>query len=251
MRDTRLDVDGLREMPATLVAVQVDGILREHVERVAPRCVADLFAIDELGLPGQFGSMLRAFTGRVTRELRGLQRERAAAFVDEVAALSAHDVPATLRAVVAELPGGDAIAETWTATAPRPVTLPVPAPVDRRAALNAPTRSVTPELARARRTHAPRPEAAPAATPKTPRAPRPAAVEDTRARWIREDVTRRMKDAPDSGVLEGLLVGGVQKRAEADWPDLRADDVLAVLRKMARENDPPVRTRGGRWYRGR
>ncbi|MEN9786069.1 MAG: hypothetical protein RLZZ299_1333 [Pseudomonadota bacterium] len=248
MRDTRLDVDGLREMPATLVAVQVDGILREHVERVMPRCVADLFAIDELGLPGQFGSLLRAFTGRVARELRGLQRERAAAFVHEVAVLSAEDVPATLRAVVAELPGGDAVAGTWASTPPRPVTLPVPAAVDRRAALTAPTRSVTPELARARRTHAPRPEAAPAA-PKAPRAPRAAAVEDTRAQWIREDVKRRMKDAPDTGVLESLLVGGVQKRAEADWPDLRAADVLVVLRSMTRGDRPMLRTRGGRWYR--
>jgi hypothetical protein len=249
MRDTRLDVDGLRDMPATLVAVQVDGILREHVERVMPRCVADLFAIDELGLPGQFGSLLRAFTGRVARELRGLQRERAASFVREMEDVPAAHVPSTLRAVVVELPGGEALSDGWTATPPAPVTLPVPAAIDRKAALHAPGRSITPEMARARRTHAPRPEPAASTTPKTPRAPRAPQVEDTRAIWIREDVTRRMKDAPDSGVIEGLLVGGVQKRAEANWPDLRAEDVVMVLRSMARGERPALRTRGGRWYR--
>ncbi len=251
MTGKKLYVEGLRTMTPSMVDVSARSTLSSHVELMDPRLVADLYAIDELDLKGQFGQMLRQFVARTSHELVSMSAHGTERLVAEVGDIPAAQVPARLRTVLTRVPEFEELARSWEATDPEVVRLAVPVPVART---SAPTgRAVTPEQAKAKRTYQvtspveqEKEKKKAESKPKAERAPK-VVVEDTRATEIRADVLARMAMISESGLNENLLVGGVQRRLDSVYPGLQPDQIMAVLRTMSREG--VIKFRSGRWYR--
>ena len=53
-----------------------------------------------------------------------------------------------------------------------------------------------------------------------------------RAAWIREDIVHRLKNYPDLGLKEAVLVAGTRHRSP--WNDLHEPEILSVIRQMER-----------------
>lgn len=251
MTGKKLDVEGLRTMTPSMVDVSARGALSSHVELMEPRLVADLYALDELELKGQFGQMLRQFVARTSHELVSMTNQGTERLAAEVAEIPPAQVPARLRAVLDRLPQFEEVALAWETTPPEVVRLAVPVAVARAAAPKG--RAVTPEQAKAKRTYQvtspveqEKEKKKAEAKPKSERAPK-VVVEDTRALEIRADIVARMATISESGLNENLLVGGVQRRLEPVYPGLQPDQIMAVLRTLSREG--VMKFRGGRWYR--
>jgi hypothetical protein len=247
-----VSVDRLREIPASEFEVEASELFDKHVDRIDPTCVADLFAVAELNLPGYLGSQLGAFVRRASRELVDLPEVDRAVFVTRLSELPASKIPANLRAVVARLPGGAARAAAWVGQAPEVFALPVPVPVARQ--LPVAGRVVTPELADARMRRAPtreqREDEARRPKERLPRAPKPPPEEDPRKPWMRAQILERLSSFAnrDRGLLESVLVSSIRAaaaRPDVGWASLTQDDVKGVLRAMGREGR--IVNRSGRW----
>jgi hypothetical protein len=249
-RVNRLNVDNLRASPAGTIAALTQDVVRQHVERIEPSCIADLFALSELELPAALSSDLRGWAAKATREIHDLpEGEVRSAFLAELAELPAADVPQALRAVVEGLAargGADtasrvqALTESWAATPPAPVVLPVPkarssAPVQSASA----ARTTTAEGAAARRTVASKTPRA--GTPKTPARD----VDPRRAEWVRQDVVRRLgsPEYAERGLRESILLAGIRHRSP--YSDLTDAEIKSELRRM--EKDRRVKHTADRW----
>lgn len=244
-RIQRMSVEGLRTSPAATLPVLVSDVIRQHVDRIDPSCIADLFALAELPLGGALAADLGAWATRAEREIADLPDGTArAAFVAELAALPPGRVPARLRAVVEALAGRSqpsvservaAVRELWARTPPDPVILPTPrAPSGRAAAAAAERRSATPE----------RKTASPTRPPRAPRTPAHL-VDPRRGEWVREDAVARLK-APEyleRGLKESILVAGIKHRSP--YKDLTTEEVMSELRRLERERR--LKHTGERW----
>ena len=243
MSDTRiqrLSVEGLRSTDPQTLPVLVAEALRLHIDRVEPSCIADLFALSELGLRGAFGAELSNWARRAAREIRDLPAgEARTAFVAEVGELDPAHVPAAMREALAALAAAssgptlaalDAAAATWSATPPTPVVLPLPKPKAVKAVQEATvTRATTASAAAATRTKTDTPARRLAA--KTPAA----MVDPRRGEWVREDVMARLgsREYVERGLKESILVAGVKHRSP--YKDLTDEEVRAELRRLERE----------------
>jgi hypothetical protein len=249
-----VSVDRLREIPASEFEVEASELFDKHVDRIDPACVADVFAVAELNLPGYLGSQLGAFVRRASRELGDLPEVARAVFVTRLAELPAAKIPANLRAVVARLPGGASRAAIWATTPPEVFALPVPVPVSRQAPVAG--RVVTPELADARMRRAPtreqREDDARRQKERAPRvrAPKPVPEEDPRKPWMRTQILERLSSFAnrDRGLLESVLISSIRAaaaRPDVGWVSLTQDDVKGVVRALGREGR--IILRSGRW----
>lgn len=226
-----------------MIQVLIPDVIRQHIDRIEPACVADLFALAEAKLPGALGTDLAAWSARANREIRDLPAGQArATFVAEVSELPPEQVPASLRAAVLALPHQPDIAGQieelrgrWESVDPSPVNLPVSPP---KAAVQKATVSHTPTT----------PTSTKAAT--ATRAPRvvktPASMVDPRrAEWIREDAVARLnsREYVERGLKESILVAGIRHRSP--YKDLTDEEVKAELRRLERERK--LKHTGERW----
>jgi hypothetical protein len=254
----RARVERLREMTASEVGVEALELLDKHVERIAPECVADLFALSELALPGHTGEALHNFVRRASRELGDLSPAGRNVFLVDIGELPPQRVPANLRAVLGRIPGGAQLLTHIAPTTPEVVKLPEPLPVAQQPRTG---RITTPEVAAARRKVAPtreereeraREEARPARAraERAMRPVKPRLEDDPRYAWLREQLLGRLSEFAyrDRGLLEAVIVSSIRAaavRAESPWPTLTQEDVRATLRALSR--DGRVVSRSGRW----
>jgi hypothetical protein len=88
-----------------MIQVLIQDIVRQHVDRIEPACVADLFALSEAKLPAALAADVTQWAAKAAREIHDLPSgDGRATFVAEVAALAPDQVPAALRAAVLGLP---------------------------------------------------------------------------------------------------------------------------------------------------
>jgi hypothetical protein len=228
-----------------MVQVLIQDVVRQHLDRIEPACVADLFALSEAKLPGALAADLSQWAARAAREILDLPAgEARAAFVAEIAELAPEQVPHSLRRAVLSLPAQadlvaplDALRAAWEGVEPTPVVLPT-------AAAKAPVQAAT--VAHG----ATAAGATRAASPAAPRAPRtvktPASMVDPRrAEWIREDAVARLnsREYVERGLKESILVAGIRHRSP--YKDLTEEEVKAELRKLERERK--LKHTGERW----
>jgi hypothetical protein len=257
MREARrAKVERLREMTAAELSVEASELLVLHVDRVEPSCVADLYALEELRMPGFLGEQLATFVRRTSREIRDLPVASQTVFFGQLAEVPATDVPANLRALAATIPTAARHAATWADTAPSVVVLPTPLPVQQQKAASG-GRIVTPELAAARRKEAPSREEREAKARKervsrarVPQEAKPKLEDDPRYPWMRNEILTRLSSFAnlERGLLETVLISSVRAsavRADVPWTSLSQEEVLAAVRALSRERK--VVQKAGRW----
>lgn len=249
-RVQRHSVEGLRSSDAATLAVLVPEALRLHIERVEPSCVADLFALAELALPGSIGQELGVWAARATREIRDLpDGDIRLIFVQEIGELAPELVPQRLRDAVLALEGNSSaatanvlhgLAASWAEAPPTRVVLPAP----KARAATAPTsgRATTVATAVAQKKAAPKVARAPKAA-RTPAA----MVDPRRAEWIREDAIARLgsREYQERGLKESIFLAGIRHRGQAQWGDMTDEEIKVELRKLERERK--LKHTGERW----
>ncbi|MFZ5481531.1 MAG: hypothetical protein ACOZNI_32515 [Myxococcota bacterium] len=230
----RMNIERLRLSAPAMVQVLVQDVIRQHVERIEPATLADLFALVDANLPGALGKDLAGWAARARREIADLpDGATRATFVSEVGELPPADVPGSLREAVlamAEKSSPETAARVeecrarWADVEPAAVSLPTSASAKIAAAQA--TKTTT---------------KAPARAPRTPAAQ----VDPRRAEWIRGDVLARLgaREYLERGLKETILVAGVQHRSP--YKDLTVDEVRAELRRLERERK--VKHTADRW----
>lgn len=246
----RIAVQGLRRSAPDILPVLTQEVLRAPLGRVDPATLCDLLALSELesGLGISLTRDLRHFRDQMFREISDLPDSPVLAeFAVELAAVGASQAPACLRAAIAALTPTrkhtEAVAALtdlqarWEGVEPEPVVLRIAPPKKPAsgpaAAAPAPRREVVPTR-----------EKLPPATAvdRKPRTPA-AQVDERRVTWIEEEVMNRLEQYGVNGLKEAVLVAGARHRSP--WKDMTEEEVLAVLRRLRRENR--VRLTASRW----
>jgi hypothetical protein len=228
-----------------MVQVLIQDVIRQHVDRIEPACVADLFALADAGLSGTLAVDLTQWASRAAREIRDLPAgEARAACVAEISEMPAEQVPHGLRTAVLGLPAQADIADaiealraSWEGVEPAPVKLPAAAakaPVQAATIAPGATASGAKRAATTAATRAPRVVKTPASM-----------VDPRRAEWIREDAVTRLnsREYVERGLKESILVAGIRHRSP--YKDLTEEEVKAELRKLERERK--LKHTGERW----
>ncbi len=210
-----------------MIQVLTSDVIRQHLDRIDPGTVADLYALSELNLPGGLGADLNNWAMRASRELIDMpEGDTRILFLEEVARIPAESVPTRMReafeGVVPVASGASvgilqSLQTAWGAVPPAAVVLPAPRKSD-VARASAPST---------------KPAKAPAA-PKVAKTPA-AQVDPRRAEWIREDAFSRLsaREYAERGLKESIFVDGIRHRSP--YKDLTAAEVLTELRKLERE----------------
>ena len=210
-----------------MIQVLTSDVIRQHLDRIDPGTVADLYALSELNLPGGLGADLTNWAARASRELVDMpDGDVRILFLEEVARIPADQVPLRMREAfegLAPVASGASVGilqslqTAWAAVPPATVVLPVPRKTDS-------ARASAPSV---------KPPKAPAA-PKVARTPA-AMVDPRRAEWIREDAFGRLsaREYAERGLKESIFVDGIRHRSP--YKDLTAAEVLTELRKLERE----------------
>lgn len=230
-RIQRISVERLRKSPPAMIQVLTSDVIRQHIDRIDPGTVADLYALSELNLPGGLGTDLSTWAARASRELVDMpEGDVRVLFLEEVARIPADQVPARMREAldgVARVATGPSVgllqslATAWAAVPPAVVELPQPRKSD-TSRVSAPASGGAAKPPKA------------AAAPKAPRTPA-AMVDPRRAEWIREDAFARLsaREYAERGLKESIFVDGIRHRSP--YKDLTAAEVLTELRKLERE----------------
>lgn len=233
-RVQRHSLERLRLSSPNMIQVLVQDVLRQHIERIEPATVADLFALEEADLPARLHGDLANWAARARREILDLPQTTRLTWVAEVADLPAEQVPTGMRDAILAL-GPSAPAELsaaleelkarWETLPPTPVKVATPSP---RAAAEA---------------AAPKPAKAPRAA-RAPRTPA-ALVDPRRAEWIRQDALARLgsREYAERGLKQSILLAGIQHRSP--YKDLTLEEILQELRRMERERK--LKHTGERW----
>ena len=266
---TRTHVEGLRSSAPALIQIQIQDLLRQHSDRIAVACMADLFAISEVELPALLSEEVKTFTTRAAREFIDLPNEEARLeFLSGVAMLPPAKAPESFRAAiramlrVSQEQASHAIEDiinAWEQTAPEVVRLPRP-PAKEKPLKPA---KVVPAEFREPGYHPPEPAPLradapgdePVAQKPTPPGVRPKhktpaeEIDPLRSDWIRKDVVERLqtREYADRGLKDAVLVAGCRHRATQGglYRDVSEDEVRAELRRLAREGK--VRQMSDRW----
>ena len=240
----RLSIEGLRSSDINALSVLIPDAMRQHVERLEPGVVADLFALCELGLAGALGADLAAWNARARREIKDMpDGSIRATFVAELAELPPEQVPATLRDLLKTLAetSGAAVSSAvagvsaiWAETTPATIIL---TQKKVRATSGRTPASTAAADARAGK---------PAPTPKTRVARTPAAqVDPRRAEWVREDAVVRLnsREYQERGLKESIFIAGIKHRSP--YKDITEEEIKTELRKLERERK--LKHTGERW----
>lgn len=233
-------VAGLRQADPTTLAVLTQDVLRTPLVRIEPGTLADLLALSELGqdpLPMIMAKELEHFQRQMFRELADLPDGVAlTSFIEDLQTLAADQVPACLRAAVAELMPDRRDEESLAAMQAfldgvegvEPATIDLPTAPQEDSVGSAPVEKVT----------------AKAKKPAT-RKRVASQVDERRGLWIEGDVLERVSNY-HNGLKESILVAGARHRAP--WDDVSEKEVMAVLRRLKREGR--MRFSAGRWLSG-
>jgi len=252
-RKNRVSVAGLRKAEGLMLGILTQDVVRLPLGQIDRGTLADIIALSEVPeqLPKQLADDLVRFSPQMFREVGDLPDGPACLeFLQEIAALDAARVPATLRACISEQAAvrkdGDVLSaiarleERFAGAAPEAIQLPAPRPAAKPSSsrivagpVSNPGRSLIEKVAPPK----PRGERRAASTPA-------AQVDNRRGEWVQEDVLDRLKQYAVKGLGEAVLVAGARHRSP--WKDLGEPEVLAVLRRLGREGK--VRFSAGRWY---
>lgn len=249
----QMSVDGLRHADANTLLVLTQDVLRAPLTRVEAGTLCDLLALSEAeqGLPVALNRDLQHFRARVFREIADLPDGPALQeFCGDLGGVSPAEVPSTLRDAVAsqavERRNADSIAALtalgarWAEVAPKPVVIRAAPPP--RATNRAPTPQPTRGSAASGGT--PRRQVIKAQEAPSHRASTPVAmVDERRVTWIEEEVLERLERYGAAGLKETMVVAAARHRSP--WKDLTEKEVVAVLRRLLRDNR--LRFTSGRW----
>ncbi|MDP2305933.1 MAG: hypothetical protein Q8P18_07875 [Pseudomonadota bacterium] len=215
-----------------MIQVLTQDVIRQHIDRIEPACVADLFALAETRLPGALAADLSQWAARAAREILDIpDGETRANFLAEVAEIPPESVPNGLRRAILAL-APVSIADTtelverlrvsWADIDPTPVKLAVPVAVPKAAA-------------------APKTTTAKPRVVKTPAS----MIDPRRAEWIRGDAVTRLgsREYSERGLKESIFVAGIMHRSP--YKDVTEEEVKAELRKLERERK--LKHTGERW----
>lgn len=243
-RIQRQSVERLRLSSPAMIQVLTQDVIRQHIERIEPATVSDLFALSETKLPASLATDLKQWAARAAREIIDLpDGDVRGTFLAEVSELPPASIPTSMRNAIAALSTAssaetlvllDRLATTWAEVPPTAVTLP--------AAAAKPVQSATVSHG-ATAAGATR---APSAAPKAKVVKTPAAMVDPRrAEWIREDAVARLssREYAERGLKENIFVAGLRHRAP--FKDLTDEEVKAELRRLERERK--LKHTGERW----
>lgn len=232
-RVQRLHVERLRVSSPSMIQVLTQDVIRQHIDRIEPACVADLFALAETRLPGALAADLSQWAARASREILDIpDGSTRAAFLAEVGEIPPESVPNGLRQAILALqpvsiPDTAEIIErlrvSWADIDPAPVKLAMPVAVPKVAAT--PTKSTT-------------------AKPRVVKTPA-SMVDPRRAEWVRGDAVTRLgsREYAERGLKESIFVAGILHRSP--YKDLTVEEVKAELRKLERERK--LKHTGERW----
>jgi hypothetical protein len=220
-----------------MIQVLTQDVIRQHIDRIEPSCVADLYALSEIRLPGTLSNDLTQWAARAGREILDIpDGDTRATFLAEVAELPGTSVPHSMRRAVLALanvsiPETAALVEqlrvSWDGVNPTPVQLATP--TAKPASSSSSSSSST---TRAPAASKPRPVRTPAAL-----------VDPRRGEWVREDAVIRLREYGERGLKESILVAGIRHRSP--YKDLTEEEVKAELRKLERERK--LKHTGERW----
>ncbi len=215
-----------------MIQVLTQDVIRQHIDRIEPACVADLFALAETRLPGALAADLSQWAARASREILDIpDGSTRAAFLVEVGEIPPESVPNGLRRAILAL-GPVSIPDTaeiierlkvsWADIEPAPVKLAVPVAV--------------PKVAAEKKTTVSKPRVV-----KTPAS----MVDPRRAEWVRGDAVTRLgsREYSERGLKESIFVAGILHRSP--YKDLTEEEVKAELRKLERERK--LKHTGERW----
>lgn len=248
----RISVLGLRRSDPEILPVLTQDALRATLGRVEPATLCDLLALSELetGLGVALIRDLRQFRDQMFREISDLPDSPVLAdFANELGRVEASRVPTCMRVAVSEMAlsrkhmeAVTALAELqgkWETTPPEALVLRV------TAARKVPAGRSTAPLGGPRPTLPPQKPAKVVKAKPVERRPRTpvAQIDERRVAWIEEEVLNRLEQYGVAGLKEAVLVAGARHRAP--WKDVTEDEVLAVLRRLRRENR--LRFSAGRW----
>ncbi len=242
-RIQRQSVERLRLSSPAMIQVLTQDVIRQHIERIEPVTVSDLFALSETKLPSGISADIKAWAARAAREILDLpDGDVRGTFLAEVAEIPAALVPTTMRNAISALSTVssadtlvllDRLATSWTDVTPTPVVLaaPAPKPVQSGTVAHGATAAGTTKAA---------------AAPKVKVIKTPAAMVDPRrAEWIREDAVARLssREYAERGLKENIFVAGLRHRSP--FKDLTDEEVKAELRRLERERK--LKHTGERW----
>lgn len=231
------------------VEIEVNALSAKPLGQIAAENIADLFALEEVeDLPHGLRVRLKGFAERLARAVADMPN--GVPFADWMADLGdvpAARVPTTLRVVIAaeadavlrrgpaEREAAAALLAVWDQVPPEPFAI-------------VPTRVIPRKVAPAAK-H--RPERSPreirAREPSVPRAKPIVAVDEDRVAWIRSVALDRLDPAGDRGLLEAVLLAGIQHRGAQKYPDLTGPEIRKVLEGLAEKGS--VKHSASRWTR--
>lgn len=242
-RIQRHHVDRLRSSSPSMIQAQTQDVIKQHIDRIEPACVADLFALAETRLPAALNADLTAWASRAAREILdipdGPARET---FLAEVSEIPPAAVPHGMRrAIVALIPVSspetvaliESLKVRWQEAEPEAVKVASapPKPVQSAAISHGATAAGANKTTAAPRTR----------VVKTPAS----MIDPRRAEWIRGDAVTRLgaHEYAERGLKESILVAGIRHRSP--YKDLTEEEVKAELRRLERERK--LKHTGERW----
>lgn len=237
----RIHLERLRLSSPPMIQVLIQDVVRQHIERIEPATLADLFALAEADLPARLHAELAQWASRARREIADLpQGQHRMHFVAEVSELPPESVPTAMREAVlalangasAEIAGGlEELRVRWEQVAPEPVKVAAPPPKGVAAPQGIVERAIATKTVQAR----------PARAAKTPAA----MVDPRRAEWIRGDALARLgsREYAERGLKESIFVAGIKHRSP--YKDMTVEEIMTELRKLERERK--LKHTGERW----
>ncbi len=198
----------------------------------------DLLALAEhASPPATIKGDLAKFVVRVKKEVADLPSGGSwEAFLKEVAALKAEEIPTTFRTMISEQRERDdrdtehidGLVETWSAAEPTAFALGEKAP----------------EIVHAKTARTPRTSRR--ASPGAGRARSTAVTDEVRVQALSDLCMERLVNASsDTGLKELVLIAGVRHRAKQQYPNVTPNEVTTVLKNLKAAG--LVRYSAGRW----
>ncbi|MDP2311799.1 MAG: hypothetical protein Q8P41_02765 [Pseudomonadota bacterium] len=222
-----------------MIQVLTQDVIRQHIDRIEPACIADLFALAETRLPGPLAADLSHWAARASREILDIpDGPTRGTFLAEVAEIPPESVPNGMRRAILALASGsipdtaaliERLRVSWADIEPAPVKLGV---------------ATAAKVAEKAEKAAKAPKVAGATKPRVVKTPA-SMVDPRRAEWIRGDAVTRLgsREYSERGLKESIFVAGIKHRSP--YKDLTDEEVKAELRKLERERK--LKHTGERW----
>ncbi len=258
MNRSRLHEADLRTTDPVTLEMRLAEVVKRPIVQLSVSTVVDICALADVeGLPKLFRQSLRLFAERVPKQVSDLPNgEPIETFVAELAQVPPERVPPSIRPIAAAEAERTSrtvavrdqlrqVAVSWEGAPVAAILLATQRPkVQNLAPMEAPPEPIRHRSAAAASAKPPKPpRAAMAPKPSTPAR----AVDVDRRNRIIELALERLKDYPEAGLGQEVLVAGVRHRARADYPDMAAFEIVSILREL--ESAGRISSSAGRWKR--